>query len=105
MKYDFSNIEELNNNNLSEDDDFSLNKIFVTLNKSIPNEKIVNCKLRIKELIKFLKSEFGLMNKPNQIRQFEVISNPQKRQTENNKFIQNIKQNLYDKYFFSWKKA
>jgi len=104
MKYDFSNIGELDNN-IYDEDDLSFSKIFTLLNKSVPNEKNVRCKLGAKELVVIIKNEFNLLNKPNQIRQFNYISNLEKnKKTEtiiNGKFVQGG----YFKYFLFLKEG
>jgi len=98
MKNDFSNIGELDIN-IYDDEDLSLNKIFIVLNKSVPNEKDVRCKLRIKELIKLLDNEFELSENPNQIRQFDHVSNLKKNHKVQHVVNGNIVNYGYVKYF------
>ena len=104
MKYDFSNIGE-QDINIYEDEEFCLSRIFVVLNKSIPNEKTVNCKFRIEELITFLKNEFELSNKPNQVRQFELITNFKKKEKVENIINEHLKKGTDIRYFFILKEG
>jgi hypothetical protein len=104
MKYDFSNIGE-QEINLYEDEDLSLSKVFITINKSIPNEKDVICNLNIEKIANFIETEFDLKTKPNQIRQFVNINKINKKYFDENILKRNLTQKKFIRYIFILKEG